>query len=58
MQDRFGIFLNNDTIAYNEFLKSKEKRKIELDRIDSLEETIKDLKQRIVALEKIAKIKE
>jgi hypothetical protein len=46
-----GIFINNDSISYNEFMKSRENKKREIDRIDRLELLCKQLQEKINSIE-------
>lgn len=50
-----GVYINDDKIGYKAFLKSKERKKIELDRIDRLEQIIEELKDRLSVLEQKSK---
>jgi len=47
------IFISKDTVAYNEFLRTKEKKNDNNRRIDRLELMIEQLEKRISALERV-----
>jgi prefoldin subunit 5 len=54
-----GVYINQNTEAYKEFMRMKERKKLVDNRINSLESQIKELLERVATLEQsVAKSRE